>query len=308
MFTPSEQKIEIQQLVKFFSKNKKILLTTVLLALIASITLTYLMPKKYKSYGVVFPPSNNSLEFGVENPNFGYDVEADRLIQIFQSNDVRDSVIKKFDLLNYFKIDKANVDYAAILNKEYSDAVTFERTPAMSVVIIAKTKEPELSANIVNFVIDKTSQIREKIYKQNTQIAFNESLKSYNALKLKNDSLLLCINIDLKKHNLSNLMLLASSAQLNLDLNTLLAIKGNTDSSDLAVNIINFKHLNNRLNETSEKLFKMEKLLKTPISSIYIVNKGEVSFKNVNSGFLKNALLFSVISLFVCSVILLFKK
>ena len=122
-----EQKDSIDFLKIFYNQRKFILLATLTATILASI-ITFFIRPEYISSGTVFPTLNNSLEGTIDNPSFGYDIEADRLIQILYSKEVQDTVVKRFNLIQYFEIDTTDVRWRDDLKRKYSKAVYFSRS------------------------------------------------------------------------------------------------------------------------------------------------------------------------------------
>ena len=155
MLSKEGQDFETKSVKEFIIKNKFKLAFNISIAIIVSIVITYFIPNEYRSYGIIYPPSSTSLENSVENPNFGYDIEADRIIQIMQSQVIMDSTTNRFNLITYFDIDIKEIDSRDKLTNNFLKMVKFERTNYMSVSISVKSKNPNMSADIVNYIIDK---------------------------------------------------------------------------------------------------------------------------------------------------------
>lgn len=306
MLNQESQNLEFKKVTDFISKNKFKFLLNSSIAIIVSIIITFFAPKEYSSYGVIYPPANNSLENSVENPAFGYDLEADRIIQLYQSQAIKDSIINKFDLYTYFNINKNNVDARDQLTENLLKTITFERTSFMSVLIKVKTKNPELSANIVNYIIDEGNELRERIYKQNLEIATTTAQTEYKYHKNLSDSLLTIVKADLDKLNLSGLLVLATNAQLNF--NELNNKQTSIENSYVGVNIINYRVQLEHQREMESKLFKLKKVNDNPIPKVFVVDKGVPSYKNVGSSFFSNAVIACLIALLVTSFFLLVKS
>jgi uncharacterized protein involved in exopolysaccharide biosynthesis len=183
---------ERKENLEFFTvvvKNIRIILLFVCFSTLLTLVITLFIPKQYTSFALVFPTESNSIEEVVRNPQFGYDVEADRLIQILKSWEIMDSIAKKFDLIRYYRIDKTDPDWYDVLQKKYEEDITINRTIYMSVRISATTKSPEMSAAIVNTMVSLVNKTREKLLKQNTYIAIRSLEDEYFSLKKDLDSL-----------------------------------------------------------------------------------------------------------------------
>ncbi len=66
---------------------------------------------------------------------FGEDEQAERMLQILNSNRIRDKIIQKFNLMQHYNIDpNYKYKYTRLYN-EYENKVNFKRTQFMAVKI-----------------------------------------------------------------------------------------------------------------------------------------------------------------------------
>ena len=77
----------------------------------------------------------------------------EQMIQIMQSQDIMDSVVDKFNLIEHYNIDKSYIYWKTALIGEYRDKVSISRTPYDAVTIVVKDHDPELACNMVNEII-----------------------------------------------------------------------------------------------------------------------------------------------------------
>ena len=241
----------------------------------------------------------------MENPNFGYDIEADRIIQIMQSQVIMDSTTNRFNLITYFDIDIKEIDSRDKLTNNFLKMVKFERTNYMSVSISVKSKNPNMSADIVNYIIDKANELRERIYKQNVLLAYGKAQEELDFQRKISDSIITVVKKDLDKLNLSGLMVLATNGQLNF--NDLNSKQSSIENSNVGINIINYRSQLDRQREIENKLFKIKKTLDNPVPNLYLIDKGVPSFKKVYPSYALNALIAILFSL-VISIILIVNK
>lgn len=305
MLSKEGQDFETKSVKEFIIKNKFKLAFNISIAIIVSIVITYFIPNEYRSYGIIYPPSSTSLENSVENPNFGYDIEADRIIQIMQSQVIMDSTTNRFNLITYFDIDIKEIDSRDKLTNNFLKMVKFERTNYMSVSISVKSKNPNMSADIVNYIIDKANELRERIYKQNVLLAYGKALEELDFQRKISDSIITVVKKDLDKLNLSGLMVLATNGQLNF--NDLNSKQSSIENSNVGINIINYRSQLDRQREIENKLFKIKKTLDNPVPNLYLIDKGVPSFKKVYPSYALNALIAILFSL-VISIILIVNK
>ncbi len=77
----------------------------------------------------------------------------EQMIQIMQSQDIMDSVVDKFNLIEHYNINKSYIYWKTALIGEYRDKVSISRTPYDAVTIVVKDNDPELACNMVNEII-----------------------------------------------------------------------------------------------------------------------------------------------------------
>ena len=184
-----KEKKESLEFFKVIVNNYILILSVIGVSCVASVVVTFFIPKEYISTAVIFPTESNAIEDVIRNPQFGYDVEADRLIQVLQSRSIRDSIIKRFNLEDYYDIDKSKPDWYDRLQKKYEQDITCTKTVFMSIVISVRTKNPVMSADIANRIILLVNIIREKLLKQNLFLALNALQSEYYSIKNELDSL-----------------------------------------------------------------------------------------------------------------------
>jgi len=107
----------------------------------------------------MFPASTNSVskalltehnQKGEDLMSFGEDEQAEQLMQILNSNKIRDRVIRKFNLMEHYGIDSSAKYKYSILFDEYERNISFRRTPFMAVQITVYDTDPQLAADIAN--------------------------------------------------------------------------------------------------------------------------------------------------------------
>jgi len=171
MTGPTANLSEGTRFLKFLYKWRKILIIALIVSAAASVIVTLLIKSEYESTGIIFATPTNSPEKILVEPQFGYDVDADWLMQVLKSDIVKDTLVKLYGLVDYFSLDTGSQNWHDELNKRYRKMINYERTRYMSIEITCRTRNPELSASLVNTVIDKIDGIRERIFKENTHRA-----------------------------------------------------------------------------------------------------------------------------------------
>ena len=190
--------------IYFLYKWRKSLTIITTIAIIASVIFSspFFITPKYKSSVILFPTSSNSISqvlLGKKMNNekdileFGEDEQTERMLQILNSNKIKDRIIEKYNLGDHYKIDKNKKYYNTKINNEYESNISFRRTEYMAVKISVLDKDPQMAADIANDIsvlLDSTINDikRERAYK-GFKIVENEYLRLKAQIKETEDSL-----------------------------------------------------------------------------------------------------------------------
>jgi uncharacterized protein involved in exopolysaccharide biosynthesis len=189
-------------LIVFFYKWRKPLLIVTVVAIIASVLVSLLIENKYKSTVVLFPTTTSSISKALisEHNNgkedvlrFGEEEEAEQMIQILNSDEIRNKIIEKYNLAQHYEIDD-DVDYKFTkLQREYENNVTFNRTKFMSVEINVLDHDPDTAALIANdiaaFLDTAKNRMRKEVAIQALQIVEDEYNNQLGYMQELDDSL-----------------------------------------------------------------------------------------------------------------------
>ena len=192
--------------IYFLYKWRQPLIIIVILAVVASFIFSspFFITPKYKSTVILFPTSSNSISQAllgnkINNKKdileFGEDEQAERMLQILNSNKIRNRIVEKHDLMNHYKIDKDSKYINTKVNREYESNVSFRRTKYMAVKISVLDKDPQMAANIANdisILLDSTvNEIKKERSFKGFQIVEKEYLRLKSQIKETEDSLLI---------------------------------------------------------------------------------------------------------------------
>jgi hypothetical protein len=78
--------------------------------------------------------------------------ESEQMLQIMQSKDIKDSIIKKFGLLEHYKFKSMKLDYEDLLQK-YKNNVKIKKTDLESIDIIVYDTDPQIACDMVNAIL-----------------------------------------------------------------------------------------------------------------------------------------------------------
>ncbi len=169
-------------LLEVFIKWKKHLLIILLVALVASVIFSgpHFITPKYKSFAVVYP--SNIAPYSDES-------ESEQILEIFHSNDIRDSVIASLALDKHYRINPQDEHYYTYLYGTYADNIKIKKTPNDAVKIIALDRSPDTAKLIVNKIIDFFNKKVEAMHRKKFKEVFSLYQKQMKKKLLLLDSL-----------------------------------------------------------------------------------------------------------------------
>lgn len=249
-----------QDLLVFLWKKKWILLiisfTAAIIAAIASLMMTEL----FRSTAIVFPAATSTVSFSEQrnakasSMDFGEEDQAEQLLQILQSSRVRNRIIAKYDLLNYYEIGEDDKNKNFKLGKMYDAHIRFERTRYGSILIDVLDKNPEQAAAIANDIVHLIDTVKNDMVKERTVPAYEIVKRKYQYLESEKKMLEDSIN------KLAQLGVVSSESRANL-FTSLTTVKSQADHDYIRAKIdVNMKYgaLYDGLVELRE--FKTDKL------------------------------------------------
>jgi uncharacterized protein involved in exopolysaccharide biosynthesis len=125
--------------------------------------------------------------------SFGEDDEAERMLQILHSNQIKDHVIRKFNLMDHYEIDLSEPFPYTKLEKKYQSNIRFRRTEFMSIEISVLDADPQMAADIANEIAAYVDTTIHNIQQDRALEAYLLVEKEYNnaesEIRLISDSL-----------------------------------------------------------------------------------------------------------------------
>jgi hypothetical protein len=125
--------------------------------------------------------------------SFGGDGEIERMLQILRSNDIRDHVATKFNLMKHYKINATSPFPENQLSNKFRGNVKIRRTEFMSIEIGVLDTDPQMASDIANEITVYVDSIFHNMQRNRALNAFNIAKKEYessqNDIRQFNDSL-----------------------------------------------------------------------------------------------------------------------
>ena len=143
----------------------------------------------YKSYAVVYPINlvPNSEESNTE-----------QLLQWFNSEDVKNTVAKKFNLYKHYNIDTLGEKHKTYFNLRYKELNSINSTLYESIEISVKDEDPFLAKQIVQAIIDATNDLIMNSKKEILREYIHNYESELKETSLSMDSIKTLVN-DIKK-------------------------------------------------------------------------------------------------------------
>ena len=177
--------------------RKKIITISFAAAIIAAVVSLFIT-NKYKSEVILFPTMNLSTGKALLNEyndflEIGEEEELEHMMQILQSNDIKQRVVTKFDLINHYEIDASKEKHYADLMKKYDEHVEFGITKYSSIRIAVLDKQPQMAANIANEIASLIDTVMNNLQKSMAQQGYQSLIRDRDfivgEIKIMEDSI-----------------------------------------------------------------------------------------------------------------------
>ncbi|NNE54787.1 MAG: hypothetical protein HKN32_02110, partial [Flavobacteriales bacterium] len=159
------------------------------IAAVASIVVSLLIQELFLSTVVLYPAKSSSVAFSKGSTRldnvmlFGEEEEAEQMLQILESSEIRDVIISKYDLWEHYELEK-DADHAYTDMKEmYGERVTIKRTKFGSVNIEVMDQDPELAAYMANDIAAYYDTVKNRMLRERSFPAFQFVKAEYEDTK-----------------------------------------------------------------------------------------------------------------------------
>lgn len=140
---------------------------------------TFIEPK-FKSTAVVYPV--NIVPYSNESAT-------EQLLQMFQSADVKNKIIDKFDLANHYGLGDNSKEPNSRLIQEFNENVSISKTEFESISIEILDKDPVKACKMVNEIIAETNLKCRELQREKSQEMLEMQAKQLAIKKMEIDSL-----------------------------------------------------------------------------------------------------------------------
>ena len=193
MDNPQKDTFNTKYLFRLLAEYRKsvliILVAAALLAVLFSSPL-FITPL-YKSTAILYPTSSNSIskvlisttyQSNKDILEFGESEQTEQMLQVLNSNRIRDKVIAKYNLMEHYGINPNSRYPYTRLNKLYDSRIKFRRTEYNAVRITVLDSDPALAAQMANDIAELFDSTMNSMQKEVAVKAFNLVEAAYNSL------------------------------------------------------------------------------------------------------------------------------
>ncbi len=177
-----EYKFDSRESWNILMKWKKHLIVVVVVA--AGLAAVFSGPRfitpRYKSYAVVYPANISP---------YSKESTTEQMIQTFQSQDIVDSVIKKFDLAKHYKIDPHYKYFQTELLRQFHENVSISKTSYEAVEVKVLDKSPDTAKLMVDALLDYFNKKMARLKKEKYQEVVDALAGQLHREKLVMDSI-----------------------------------------------------------------------------------------------------------------------
>lgn len=176
-------------LLIYIWEKKWILIIISFLAAVTSIVVSLQIKEKYKSTVIMFPTTGASISKALLSANyigrqdaygFGEEEQAEQLLQILKSEQIRGRIIQKYNLMEHYGINPSDKYPYTQLANTYNDNINFRRTDLMSVEISVMDEDPQTAADIANDIAALIDTVFNEMKHERALAAFELVAREYS--------------------------------------------------------------------------------------------------------------------------------
>jgi capsular polysaccharide biosynthesis protein len=195
--TPSLESTNL--FVLLYTWRKPIIIVSIAAAVLSA-GVSLIMKERYKSTVILYAEQQHS--FGAQLLEdvqkedlltFGEEEDAERLLQIINSDQVRNKIIDKYKLWDVYEIDRQQAGANTLIAKEYQDNVSAQLTKFGSVEVAVLDENPNNARDMANDIALYADSVANRLRSERAMVAFKyaeSSLQSLlNEVKTMEDSM-----------------------------------------------------------------------------------------------------------------------
>ena len=172
-------------LLNIVVKHRRLLLITAFSVLVVSTAISFFIKPLYRSTVTLYPANGvtqtQSL-FGIQKsaiPQFGDEEATEKVLQVLKSDNIRDFIVAKYDLMNHYGISpKARYRYT-MLEMKLKKYIVSRKTQYSSVEINVLDPDAQTAANIANDISHRIDTVFNQMVRESGKKAVLAVSASY---------------------------------------------------------------------------------------------------------------------------------
>lgn len=177
-------------LILFLWSKRKLIFIAAGVAMLASVIFSseFFIKPRYKSSVILFPTTNSSISKSLLSENqfekenilqFGEEEQVEQMLQLLNSDEIREKVIEKFNLMEHYRIDPDSRYPKTELARKFEENISFNRTEYLSVRIDVMDEDPKLAAIMANEIAAQLDSVKTRMQHERARKALAIVEKEY---------------------------------------------------------------------------------------------------------------------------------
>lgn len=179
-------------LILFIYNRRKPLFIIGFIAAVVSIVISFTIKPRFLSEVVLFPASGINVSQALVSTasdnersgilSFGEEEETEQMLQILRSEEIKHTLVRKYNLLEHYRIKPTEKYKYTMLDKKMKTNIKFRKTEYMSVSISVLDEDPQLAADMANDIAALLDSTMNRMQKKRAIEAFKIVSNEHNAL------------------------------------------------------------------------------------------------------------------------------
>jgi uncharacterized protein involved in exopolysaccharide biosynthesis len=179
-------------LIKIWLKWKKNILIICAIVGIGAAVISFFLDNYYKSTTIFYPASSDLMKpdklFGYGSETmyyYGTSEDADRILSIGESEELKDFLIKKYNLYAHYKIDSTNDKGHFLVREVLEGQFSVQKNKYDAIELIVEDTDAKQAQSMAKAAREKIDEIAQKMMKGSQQQMINAFDASLNAQKIE---------------------------------------------------------------------------------------------------------------------------
>ncbi|MFW5851695.1 MAG: hypothetical protein ACOCWB_05680 [Bacteroidota bacterium] len=176
-------------LFRIFLYKKPLIIISICAFIISTIVAFFVLTPQFRSSVILFPaPSASISQSLISTVNtyksesvFGEEEELEQILQVLHSDELRNRIIKKYDLWKHYEIDTTSTSYPRDkMMKKFYNKIHFSRTKYMAIEVEVFDHNPDTAALIANDIMYLIDSVMNKMTKRRAIEAYTIVKEEYD--------------------------------------------------------------------------------------------------------------------------------